>query len=304
MGREYVVLIVATLFWGSVHPTVKFALTELSSVEVALLRPLCACVILSLLVLATGRAGLLTAELAANPKTLITLGVLGFSLSGGLTSLALGFLPASVTSLITNSSPLIVVCGLLILRHDVGPLSIVGALTGFVGLAVLTSSDVQLSGNLPATLAGTGLALGSAAAWALYTALARRLSNADPIATTAITSAIGSTAIAFLAIPTQDWGRVAHASPQVLAATIWSGAVATGCTYAAWSFALRRLPAVAVAPFGYFIPVSAVAISHVWLDEPLTGSVLFGGALVLTGVALTQATVLSRAMVIVKSPWR
>jgi drug/metabolite transporter (DMT)-like permease len=71
-------------------------------------------------------------------------------------------------------------------------------------------------------------------------------------------------------------------------ATVWAGAIATGCTYAAWSFALRRLPAVAVAPFGYLIPVSALSISHVWLGEPLTVPTLVGATLVLLGVGLTQ----------------
>ena len=54
--------------------------------------------------------------------------------------------------------------------------------------------------------------------------------------------------------------------------------------------ALRRLPAVAVAPFAYLIPVSALAISHVWLQEPLTLPVVLGALLVLAGVALSQAT--------------
>jgi hypothetical protein len=42
--------------WGSVHRTVKFALSELTSVQLALLRPVCACVALTALVLGTGRA--------------------------------------------------------------------------------------------------------------------------------------------------------------------------------------------------------------------------------------------------------
>jgi drug/metabolite transporter (DMT)-like permease len=287
--REYVVLLLATLVWGSVHPTVKFALTELTSVQVALLRPMCACFILLAIVVIARRAHLLGVTLARAPGTLVTLGLLGFALSGGLTSLALGFLPAGVTSLITNASPLVVVFGSLVLvRERADPLAIVGTVTGFAGVALLTLSDVELSGDLHATLLGTALAFGSATAWAAYTAIARRLGRADPLATTAITSAIGSAAVATIAIPSQDWTVLARATPAVLASTIWSGAVATGCTYAAWSFALRRLPAVTVAPFGYVIPISAVAISHVWLGEPITLAVVGGASLVLAGVALTQ----------------
>jgi O-acetylserine/cysteine efflux transporter len=158
------------------------------------------------------------------------------------------------------------------------------------GVALLTLSDVELTGDLSATLLGSVLALGSAACWAVYTAIARRLGRADPLITTAITSAIGSAMLAAIALPTQDWSRVVHASAPVLISTAWAGGLATGCTYAAWSFALRRLPAVVVAPFAYLIPVSALSISHVWLGEPITPPVIVGAGLVLVGVALTQAT--------------
>ena len=289
MGREYAVLLVATLVWGAVHPTVKFALGELSPMQLALLRPACACFVLMLAVLASRRAGRLLEELRAAPGTLVLLGVLGFALSGGLTSLALSYLPAGITSLFTNTSPLIVVCaGLVLARRQIGHLEVGGALVGFGGLALLTLSDAQLSGDLGATLLGTGVALGSAACWAIYTGLARRLARADPIVTTALTSAIGSLAVGVVALPSQDWGRLVRASTPVLLATLWAGAVSTGCTYVAWSYALRRLPAVVVAPFGYLIPVSALTISHVWLGEPLTLPVVLGGGLVLAGVALTQ----------------
>jgi drug/metabolite transporter (DMT)-like permease len=69
---------------------------------------------------------------------------------------------------------------------------------------------------------------------------------------------------------------------------VWAGAIATGCTYAARSFALRRLPAIAVSPFLYLIPLSALSISHVWLGEPLTVPTLVGAMLVLVGVGFTQ----------------
>ena len=289
-AREYVVLIAATLVWGSVHPTVKFALSELTSLQLALARPVCACVVLTTLCLASGRGPRLVHDFRATPWLLITLGVLGYATSGTLTSIALGLLPAGITSLMTNTSPLVLVIGgLLLFRQRIGAPEILGTLVGFGGVALLSLNDVQISGDLGATLLGSLVALGSAAAWAIYTALARRLGGADPITTTAITSLIGSLVIASVALPTQDWSRLVHASAPVLLATVWSGAVATGCTYAAWSFALKRLPAIAVAPFAYLIPVSALTISHFWLGERVDATVVLGAGLVLAGVGLTQA---------------
>ncbi|TMF02281.1 MAG: DMT family transporter [Chloroflexi bacterium] len=291
LAREYVVLVLATLVWGSVHPTVKFALSELTGLQLALMRPVFACLVLMALVVCTGRAPRLLKELRAAPGVLLALGVLGYATSGTLTSLALTLLPAGVTSLISNSSPLVlVVAGLALFRQRIGTLEIVGSLVGFGGVALLTAGDLEFSGDVAAAVLGSLLALGSAASWAIYTAVARRLGRADPLITTAITSFIGSLVVAAVAVPTQDWGRLGHLSNAVLISTLWAGAVATGCTYAAWSFALRRLPAVVVAPFAYLIPVSALAIAHVWLGEALTLPVLVGAGLVLAGVAFSQAS--------------
>jgi drug/metabolite transporter (DMT)-like permease len=288
--REYLVLLAATLVWGSVHPTVKFALAELTSLQLAFLRPFYACIVLTALMLVTGRGPKMIDELRAAPGTLVALGLLGYAASGTLTSLALNLLPAGVTSLVANASPLLVVLGsLLIFRQRLGILQIVGAVVGFGGLALLSLGDLQTSGDVRATVLGSLFALASAACWAMYTAIARRLGPADPLATTAITSFMGAAAVAVVALPTQDWSRLAHASAPVWAATLWAGAIATGGTYAGWGFALRRLPAVAVAPFAYLIPVSALTISHAWLGEPWTAPVVVGAALVLLGVGLTQA---------------
>jgi O-acetylserine/cysteine efflux transporter len=243
------------------------------------------------IVLATGRFGRLREDFRATPWLLVALGVLGYAASGTLTSFALALLPPGITSLMTNTSPLVLVLGgLLIFRQRIGAPEIAGTLVGFAGVALLSVNDAELSGDIGSTLLGSALALGSATSWAVYTALARRLGRADPVTTTAITSAIGSLVIACVAVPTQDWSRVAHASTGVLLATLWSGGVATGCTYAAWTFALRRLPAVVVAPFAYLIPVSALTISHFWLGERIDATVLSGAFLVLAGVALTQAS--------------
>src|SRR5205823_12886707 len=129
-------------------------------------------------------------------------------------------------------------------RQRIGRLEILGTLLGFVGVALLSLTDIQQLGNVGATLLGSLFALGSATSWAIYTALARRLGGSDPISTTAITSGIGSLVVACIALPSQDWALLLHASTPVLLATLWAGAVASGCTYAAWSYAHKRLPAV------------------------------------------------------------
>ncbi len=76
----------------------------------------------------------------------------------------------------SNSRPLIVVMtGLLVFHLRVGRPEVAGTLVGFSVVALLSAGDIQATGDLGSTVLGSGLALGSAACWAAYTAIARRL---------------------------------------------------------------------------------------------------------------------------------
>ncbi len=286
----------STLIWGTMHTTSKVVLRELSAGQLALLRPLLACVTLVAVSLATGRVHRLVAELRRDPGLLLTLGVLGYAFSGGFTMLALQYLPAGITSVLTNTSPLLLIGGLALLHHQpVHRIALLGAVLGLAGVVILGLEGAAPLTGLSATLLGVLFATGSAAAWAIYTVLARRLAGADPLTTTAITSAVGTVAVATVAVPTQDWSVVMHASTDTLLGVVWVGVVATGATYLGWSYALRHLPASQVAPFAYLIPTIGLIISNVVLGEPLTLAVISGAALVLAGVALTQAAAYPRA---------
>jgi drug/metabolite transporter (DMT)-like permease len=299
-GREYGVLVVSTLVWGSLHPTAKVALQHLTPLQMSMLRPICACLVLCALVLVNGRGRQLGVELRRAPRTLLALGLLGYAGSSVLATFALDRLPAGITSLVANASPLMVVLGGWLLFHQrVQPVVVAGTVVGFAGVGVLGVQSASPTAGAGSTLIGIALALAAAATWAVYTGLARRLGRADPLASTALTSGIGAAAMTLVGLPTQDWSRLAEAPPSTYLAVLWAGGVATGLTYASWSFALRRLPAIAVAPFGYFIPVSGLAISHLWLGEPLNLAIGLGAAMVLAGVALTQLDnlrALSRAL--------
>ena len=58
--------------------------------------------------------------------------------------------------------------------------------------------------------------------------------------------------------------------------------------YVTWSIALRGLEASRAMSYLYLVPPLAVAIGALALDEPVTGWLLVGGALVIGGVAVAQ----------------
>jgi hypothetical protein len=87
---------------------------------------------------------------------------------------------------------------------------VAGTLVGFSVVALLSAGDIQTSGDLGSTVLGSGLALGSPECGAAYTAIARRLGWADPLVTTALTGGIGAAVVGVVALPSQDWIRLAH----------------------------------------------------------------------------------------------
>jgi drug/metabolite transporter (DMT)-like permease len=160
---------------------------------------------------------------------------------------------------------------------------------GFVGVLILSGGGIQtVAGLQMIALLGVPLALSSAICWAGYTALARRLGSRDALVTTAITSGIGTAAVALLAVPTQDWSRLSTTSPSTWIATLWAGGMAIGCAYVIWSMVLRRLPPASVLPFNYATPLFSLIIAGLVLGEPLTPPILIGALGIMAGVALSQ----------------
>ncbi len=289
LRREYVILLGVTFLWGSGHTAAKIALRELDVAQLALLRPGFAWLVLVGLVIVSGRVGHILPELRRSARLLVPLGLLGYAGAGGSTVFALSLLPAGITSILSSTSPLMLVLGtLLFARHNVQATRIYGAILGLIGVVVLSGGLATVGDLQPRALLGVPLALGSAACWAGYTGLARRLGARDALVTTTLTSGIGTAAVAVVAIPTQDWSHLAQVSVTAWVATLWAGGLAIGCAYVAWSLVLRRLPAAAVLPFNYLTPVFSLGIAGTVLGEPITLSVVVGAVSVVGGVALSQ----------------
>ena len=288
--RNALALLLVTFMWGSGHTAGKIALRELDAGQLAVLRPGSAWLVLIVLVALSGRLPVVWRELRESSGLLLTLGLLGYAGAGGSTVLALSLMPAGITSLLTSMSPLMLVLGTVVIaRRPIKPLQIIGALVGFLGVVVLTGGGLDTVAALrSASLIGVPVALASAICWAGYTALARRLGNRDALVTTTITSGVGTAAVALIAVPTQDWGRLTSVSPVAWLATLWAGGMAIGCAYVIWSVMLRKLPPTAVLPFNYATPVFSLTLAALVLGEPLTAAVLVGAIGVMAGVVLSQ----------------
>lgn len=287
--RAYLGVLAATLIWGTIHPVGKLALQETTPLQLVLARSLLTGVSLALLLLVRGQLDRVVDEWRRRPWQIVGLGLLSFFASSGLSMTGLSFLPASMNSLLANTSPLLLAFGLALVQMRLPrPRIALGLLLGFGGVVLLTlrgAADLGAVGLL-----GVLLSLGGSLTWAIYTGWSRReLRTGDPIAITMVASLVGSAPFVAIGAVSGDLVGFATLSSRTLLLLIYAGVVGTAVTYALWMSALRRLSATSVAAFQYVIPLNAVAISTVALGEPVTVALVLGGAAILAGVFLAQS---------------
>jgi drug/metabolite transporter (DMT)-like permease len=284
----YLGVLGATLLWGTMHPVGKAALQYVGAAELVLARAGLAGISLFLLMAVRGRLPVLLETVRTRPLQIVGLGLLSFSVSSGLSMTGLSFLPASVNSLLANTSPLMLAIGLIVgQRRLPRPRVLAGVLLGFGGVALLSVRGAAELGAVG--LLGVTLSLGGSLAWAIYTGWSRReLQHGDPIAITTGAAIVGCIPLLVIVAATDGLEGFAAAPPMALWLLLYMGVVGTAMTYALWMSGLRRLSATSVSAFQYVIPLNAVTLSVVVLGEPLTPALVVGGLAILLGVALAQ----------------
>jgi len=291
LGSPYLFLVGTTVIWGSQAPVSKLALREIGPVQLLLSRVVVAGLTLLVILAIQGQAGEVKRELRSRPKTMALLGFLSFFCSSGCSSTALSLLPASVSSLLSNLSPLFVALGVIVAaRGRVRPGVVMGVLVGFVGLAavILGENPVAL-GRLALNPVGVGLACLGSLAWAIYIAVGQRaMSQGNPMAVLVASICFGGAPWLALSVANGELVQLFSVSLSVWGMLLYVGIVCTGLTYGLWTAALTRLSIASIAVFQYAIPFIAIILSAILLDERITVPLVLGGIGIVAGIAITQ----------------
>lgn len=298
LASPYLALVATTLIWGSQAPAGKLALRDVGPFQLVLARVVFAGLTLLLILIVQGQAGAVTRELRTRPKTMALLGFLSFFGSSGCSSAALSLLPASVSSLLTNVSPLFVALGVIVAaRGRPHPGIVVGVLVGFVGLAMV------IFGENPATLGGVSLnpegvalaCLGSLA-WAIYIWVGQRaMAKGNPQAILVASICFGGAPWLALSLANGELVQLFRAPLLTWGLLLYVGVVGTGVAYGLWTAALTRLSVASVAVFQYAIPFVTIILSALILDEKITVPLVVGGIGIVAGIAVTQRAIPRRS---------
>lgn len=167
---------------------------------------------------------------------------------------------------------------------------IVGILSGFVGITIVSNPD---PGNLlTGDAIGMGLVLLAAASVALGGVLVRRFDPAmSSVGMTAWAMLIGALIIHALSAILGESVSYTQWTPTTLLSLAYIGVLATGVAYTTYFGLLDRVGPIKVSLTTYVVPVIATIIGWALLGEPITGTMLVGFVFIFLGFVLLERRV-------------
>lgn len=283
-GLVMTALVIVYVVWGSTYLAIRIVVEQAPPMTSMGLRYLTASVVLGGILAARGglRRLRLTRRQAVGAAFLgLMLPVLG----NGMVSVAehLGA-PSGVTALLIAIAPLIIVVFRVAEGDRPRPLTLLGVLAGFVGLAVLVLTGRDGAAAFPL---GAGLlVLFASTCWALGSYVQPRLPlPEDVFVTTVYEMLFGGAMLVVIGFVSGERFTASYDARTwvALAYLVVFGSVIAFTSYV---WLLSSAPISLVATYAYVNPVVAVFLGWLVLREAVTPAVLVGGGIVVLAVAL------------------
>jgi drug/metabolite transporter (DMT)-like permease len=213
-------------------------------------------------------------------------GLLSFCVSYGLVYWSEQWVPSGLAAVLFATFPLFVA----LLAHVWLPgerlhaRAALGTLAGFGGIAVIFSEDLARLGGPGVPFAAAVSLLAPLASAVANVTLKRFGKGVHPVSLTAVPMGIAGAVMGILATAAGEWAHV-RLDAIALGALLYLAVPGSVVTFLLYYWLLGHLPATRLALVAYAIPVVAVGVGAVVLEESLTARVLAGSALVVVGVA-------------------
>jgi drug/metabolite transporter (DMT)-like permease len=285
-------LLITALLWGGNFTAIKKLLETLQPLDVVFVRALGAFSFFVCYLLWTRNP--IIPMRRQDVARLILLGVIGITIMNLAMTYGQDLLPAALASLIVTSNPVwTVIFAALIGQERITTRTVLGislAFSGFLIVLMLGSGSGPDFGG--GKLRGVGLVMLAPFCFAIYTVLSKPLLARYPPFHVASYTAICGT-VFFLTVPLWHAGvidRVRGLDRWGWFAAFFASILAYAVSYLLWYKGLEALSPSQTAIYLYLVPVFGVLSAWLVLNESITGWLLLGGAIILTGVVITNTS--------------
>jgi drug/metabolite transporter (DMT)-like permease len=290
--RTYTVAIVSLLLavscWGMAPVATKYMLSDLTPVQLILVR-FALSALICLPVLFQLRSQPLTRKETGIAIICGLLNSIGYNLT---VAYGIGMIPPGLASLIIATEPIWILSLSLIIARERPHWTVLG---GFLFAVIGIGSGVFINGETRGItlngqqIAGAGLTLLAAFMWGSYTVIVRPLSQKrGSLSSTGLTTIIGAIPMfAFFQPPLVT--ALTHLSLLAWLIIVFLVAGSTIIATLLWNHGMASIPGAQAGLFLYLVPLVGIAGSSLFLHEAITPGILLSGAFILVGVALAQS---------------
>lgn len=282
MNLAYLAFVTVCVVWGTTYLAIHVALETVPVLLVAGLRWMAAGVIMSGVMLATGRR-------LPMPRLWAPLALLGFLMNvvgNGFVVYAQQYVASGLTAVLIATTPFwsALMERLLPNGERFSRRSLAGLALGFSGIVVLVWPEMTDGGA-----GGRSFVIGVIAiqlaciGWVIGTSFAKRHELGDnPFRSTALQMVFSGIMLLGAATAHGDWAHVSF-TPRTIAAMLYLSIAGSLVAYSAYIYAIQHLPLQLVSLYAYINPMIAVALGTLLLSEPLSARILIAAVLVFAG---------------------
>jgi O-acetylserine/cysteine efflux transporter len=284
--RRFVVLAFSllVLFWGSAFSIVKIGLDFSPPMLFAGLRSLVGGLAMVAVAFLWGGSP----NLRRDWPVFQLLALFNVVLFIGLQTYAIRYLPSGSAAVLVYLQPILTgLLAWLILSEPLSASKLIGLLLGFSGIVAVSAGSI-LGGANAISPVGVVLGAGSALSWALGTVYFKKYeTRLSTLWAVAVPFVVGGVILTALGLLVEPWGEVSWTG-EFVASLLYSGLVGIALAWVIWFALVRAGEASRVAAYIFAVPLTAVLIGVVYLDEPLGYPLLIGAALVVSGIYLVN----------------
>jgi len=289
----FVIVTAIVLIWSGSFIFIRVVLTEIPPATLALARFLIASpVLVAFAFMMWKRDRPAKLDWKKDIILFLALSLSGITLLYLLQFYSLKFVTSTVGSILISLN--VVFTALLssaFLKEPMTRRKLSGVLLAFAGAIVLATQGkltFQPSSFQPI---GVLAMIGAAFCWATYSILSKSvLDRYSPTTATSVAFCLGTLFLVPFAVAESSLRPLTNASWVAWLSILYLALPSSAIAYLLWNYMLTKVDVTKLAVSLYAIPIPTAIFSYLFLHEAITQSVLFGGALVISGICLTESS--------------